>query len=203
MCGRAQVHEECIAVLERFQVGCVVRRSGNPPFPAAAFTPAVNRYEGIAHTALSVLLGFWDLAHKLLRRPPYLVPVVGPPGSRAIMVTSEAEPGYLSIVTNAPSWRNEVAPRIIISMGWFRPASHAKRIRCPAMFIVGASDTVTPPDATLAAARRVPSVRVLTLPGGHFDAYLGEPFEQAVSAEMAFFQETLQGVAATRSAVAG
>ncbi|TAK72084.1 MAG: alpha/beta fold hydrolase [Dehalococcoidia bacterium] len=164
---------------------------------------AAGRYEGVAHTVLSVLLGFRDLTHKLLRRPPYLVPVVGPPGSRAIMVTPEAEPGYLSIVTNAPSWRNEVAPRVIISMGWFRPASHAKRVRCPALFIVGESDTITPLDATLAAAKRVPGARVLTLPGGHFDAYLGEPFEQAVSAETAFYREALQGVTAMPSAAAG
>src|SRR5512146_555373 len=110
--------------------------------------------EGVVHTALIVLLGFRDVFHRLLRRPPYLVPVVGPPGSRAFMVTPESEPGYLSIVRNAPSWRNEIAPRVILSMGWFRPASQAKRIRCPALFIVGEVDTVAPPEATLAAAKR-------------------------------------------------
>lgn len=152
---------------------------------------AAGRYEGLAHTVFSVLLGFRDLANKVLRRPPLLVPVVGPKGSRAIMVTPEAEPGYLSIVRDAPAWRNEVAPRVIISMGWFRPARYAPRIRCPALFVVGERDTVTPADATLAAARRAPHARVLTLPGGHFDAYLGEPFERAVAAETTFYRETL------------
>lgn len=164
---------------------------------------AASRYEGFRHTVLSVVLGFWDLAHGLLRRPPFLVPVVGPPGSRAIMVTPESEPGYLSIVQNAPSWRNQVAPRVIISMGWFRPASHARRVRCPALFVVGERDTVTPPDATLAAAKRVPGARVLPLPVGHFDAYLGEPFEQAVAAETAFFQENLLGLRAAQPSAAG
>ncbi len=159
--------------------------------------------EGVLHTALIVLLGLRDLAHRLLRRPPYLVPVVGPPGSRAFMVTPESEPGYLSIVRDAPSWRNEIAPRVILSMGWFRPASQAKRIHCPALFIVGERDTVAPPAATLAAAKRVPDARVLTLPVGHFEAYLGEPFEQAVAAQTAFFQETLQGVRTEQPAVAG
>ncbi len=164
---------------------------------------AASRYEGIRHTALSVVLGFWDLAHKLLRREPYLVPVVGPPGSRAIMITPEAEPGYLSIVRNAPAWRNEVAPRVIISMGWFRPARYAPRVRCPVLFVVGERDTVTPPDATLAAAKRVPNARVLTLPVGHFDAYVGEPFERAVAAETAFFLEMLAGLTATQPVAAG
>ena len=152
---------------------------------------AAGRYEGVAHTAVMVLRGLRDLLHKLLRRDPYLVPVVGPPGSRAFMVTPEAEPGYLSIVQSAPAWRNEVAPRVIVSMGWFRPARYASRVRCPVLFIVGERDTVTPPDATLAAARRVPDARVMTLPVGHFEAYLGEPFEQVVAAQTAFFLEKL------------
>jgi pimeloyl-ACP methyl ester carboxylesterase len=157
----------------------------------------------VLHTALIVLLGLRDVLHRLLRRPPFLVPVVGPPGSRAFMVTPEAEPGYLSIVRNAPSWRNEVAPRVILSMGWFRPASQARRIRCPALFIVGERDAVTPPAATLAAAKCVPDARVLRLPVGHFDAYLGEPFERVVVAATAFFEETLRGVPAQPTASAG
>jgi dienelactone hydrolase len=174
---------------------------------AAVFhMPLVDSFasnEGFGHTVLSVLLGFWDLAHKLFGRPPYLVPVVGQAGSRAIMVTPEAEPGYLSIVRNAPAWRNEVAPRVIISMGWFRPASHAPRVRCPALFVVGERDKVTPADATLAAANRVPDARVLKLPGGHFDAYLGESFERAVAAETAFYLETLAGKDVTPAVAAG
>lgn len=152
---------------------------------------AAGRYEGIAHTAILVVYGLWDWARKLARRDPFLVPVVGPPGSRAFMVTPEAEPGYLSIVRSAPSWRNEVAPRVVISMGLFRPARYASRVKCPVLFIVGERDTVTPPDATLAAARRVPDATVITLPVGHFEAYLGEPFEQVVAAQTEFFLKKL------------
>ena len=36
-----------------------------------------------------------------------------------------------------------------------------------------------------------PQARVLSLPGGHFDAYLGEQFERAVSGETAFLVEHL------------
>ncbi len=154
-------------------------------------TLAAGRYEGVGHTARMVLYGVRDLLHGLLRREPYLVPVVGPPGSNAFMVTPEAEPGYFSIVRSAPSWRNEIAPRVILQMGWFRPARYASRVRCPVLFIVGERDTVTPPDATLAAAAKVRDVRVLKLPVGHFDAYLGEPFEQAVAAQTDFFIEKL------------
>jgi pimeloyl-ACP methyl ester carboxylesterase len=59
------------------------------------------------------------------------------------------------------------------------------------LFIVGERDTVTPPDATLAAARRVPDATVMTLPVGHFEAYLGEPFEQVVAAQTEFFLKKL------------
>ena len=56
---------------------------------------------------------------------------------------------------------------------------------------MGEKDSVTPTDKTLEAARRAPQARVLSLPGGHFDAYLGEQFERAVAAETAFLVEHL------------
>ena len=152
---------------------------------------ATGRHEGIAATAKLVWCGLRDIARMVMRRPPYLIPVVAPPGSVAFMSTPEAQPGYFAIVKNAPAWRNEVAARAVIGMALFRPIASARRARCPLLFVVGEKDSVTPTDKTLEAARRAPQARVLSLPGGHFDAYLGEQFERAVSAETAFLVEHL------------
>ncbi|HYM15351.1 MAG TPA: alpha/beta hydrolase [Dehalococcoidia bacterium] len=160
---------------------------------------ATGRHEGIIPTARLAWCGLRDLARAAMRRPPYLIPVVGPPGSVACMSTPEALPGYLSIVTNAPAWRNEVAARIVVGMALFRPIASARRARCPLLFVVGKQDSITPTEVTLKAARRAPRAQVLSLPGGHFDAYLGEQFERAVEAEKSFLLEYLNAAQRPRS----
>jgi fermentation-respiration switch protein FrsA (DUF1100 family) len=152
---------------------------------------ATGRHEGVVATAKLVWRGLLDVARALRRRPPLYVPVVGPPGTVAFMSTPDAQPGYFAIVQDAPAWRNTVTARTVITMALFRPIAKARRARCPLLFVVGEDDAVTPTDVTLKAAQRAPDARVLSLPGGHFDAYLGEPFEHAVTAETAFLVEHL------------
>jgi fermentation-respiration switch protein FrsA (DUF1100 family) len=148
---------------------------------------ATGKHEGIVATAKLVWCGLRDLGRAVMRRKPYLIPVVGPPGSVAFMSTPDAQPGYFSIVTNAPAWKNEVAARVVVAMALFRPIASARRVRCPVLFVVGETDTITPTGATIKAARQAPRAEILSLPGSHFDAYLGEQFERAVSVETAFF----------------
>lgn len=157
--------------------------------------------EGLWHTLKLVAASFRDVAHRLLRRAPYLIPAVGPPGTLAFMTVPEAAPGYFSIVTNAPAWRNEVAAAIVIRMGTWKPARSAAKVTCPLLFVVGESDAITPAATTRNAAARCRSARVFSLPGGHFDAYLGEAFERSVEAEVAFLREALApaGIEAARS----
>src|SRR3954466_1900434 len=49
---------------------------------------------------------------RLLRRPPYMLPVVGAPGSLAAMNSPDAEPGYRALFPADVPFRNEVAARI-------------------------------------------------------------------------------------------
>ena len=152
---------------------------------------ATGKHEGVVATAKLVCSGLRDLGHAALRRKPYLIPVVGRPGSVAFMSTPDARPGYFSIVTNAPAWKNKVAARVVVAMALFRPITSSRRVRCPVLFVVGETDTITPTSVTLKAARLTPRAEILSLPGSHFDAYLGEQFERAVSAETAFFVKHL------------
>ena len=147
---------------------------------------AAAQGEGLRQSLRIGLAGLRDEARRLLRRPPHNNPVVGPPGTKAAMTTPESEPGYLSIVRRAPSWRNIVAARIVIEMALFRPGRSTRGITSPTLFVAGMRDTVTPPGATIATAMRTPGARLMALPTGHFDAYLGAAFEEAVSAEAAF-----------------
>jgi len=152
---------------------------------------AAAKGEGLGQSLRLGVAGLRDELRRLLRRPPYLIRVVGPPGTMAVMTTPEAEPGYLSIVREAPTWRNVVAARITVEMALFRPGRTTSRVSCPSLFVVGMRDTVTPPIATLQTALRTLGARVMGLPTGHFDAYLGDAFEEAVRAEAAFLVEHL------------
>jgi len=147
---------------------------------------AAGAAEGVLHTAKLVLAGALDVTGGMLGRRPRLVRVVGSPGTLAFMATPEAEPGYLAIVRNAPAWRNAVAARAVFEFAFFRPGRQAARLRCPALFVAGTRDTITPPDVTRRAAARAPRGALLELACGHFDAYLGDAFEEAVAAETAF-----------------
>lgn len=152
---------------------------------------ATAKEEGFRATLRLAGAALRDALRRAQRRAPYLIPVVGPPDSLAMMTQPEAEPGYLSIVTNAPTWRNAVAARIVLEMALFRPGRHASHVACPLLFVVGTQDGITPPQATLAHGLRAPRAEIITLPIGHFDAYLGRWFDRAVAAETEFLVRQL------------
>jgi dienelactone hydrolase len=163
---------------------------------------AAGASEGLIHTARLVVAGLRDAAGACVKRAPKYVPVVARPGSLAFMATPEAEPGYFAIVRNAPAWRNEVPARAVFQLALFRPGRRSNALRCPALFVIGRRDTITPPEVTRRAALRAPAGEILELPGGHFDAYLGAAFEEAVAAETAFLATHLAQRTSTPAAAA-
>ena len=62
------------------------------------------------------------------------------------------------------------------------------------------ADQVTPPGLALRAAARAPRSEVKHYPVGHFDIYVGEPFERAVSDQTAFLTRHLLSHAPTAAA---
>ena len=152
---------------------------------------AAGLSEGIVHDVRLAWAAVCDLARSVVGRTPYLVPAVGPRGALAFMDTPGSEPGYQAIVRDAPAWRNAVAARVFFGLAFFRPLRLARRLRCPALFVIGERDVVTPPAASHRAARLAPDARVYALPVGHFDAYLGDAFEETVAVEAAFLAHQL------------
>ena len=126
-------------------------------------------------------------------RPPVYVPTVGAPGSVALMSTPDAESGYLGLVPDgaAGGFENRVAARFVLQVLGDRPGLRADRIRCPILFAVCDHDSVAPASAALAAAQRAPHAELRRYPVGHFDIYVGEPFERAVADMVAFFDRHL------------
>ena len=122
-------------------------------------------------------------------RAPVMVPAVGPPGSFAVMTSPDADPGFHAVIGAGSKWRNEVASRIGLRVGTYRPGRGASKITCPLLVCVGDQDLVTPPEPAVKVALAAPKGELRRYPIGHFEIYSGQRgFEQAVADQVAFLQ---------------
>jgi len=133
--------------------------------------------------------GLWDVALAPFGRAHY-VPTVGKPGTLAVMTSDDADEGYRKLAP--PEFRFEVAARIGLTAGLYRPVRYASRVRCPVLVQVCERDSVAP----VASAEQV--IRLLgsrgearRYPIGHFEPYFGTHFERSVSDQLAFLQRHL------------
>jgi pimeloyl-ACP methyl ester carboxylesterase len=133
--------------------------------------------------------GLLDLALAPFGRAHYL-PTVGPPGSLAVMSSEDADVGYRALLP--PEARVEVAARIALSVGFYRPVSDAHRVRCPVLVQVCERDSVAP---AAAAERAIAGLGALAevrrYPIGHFEPYFGEHFEHSVTDQLEFLRARL------------
>jgi pimeloyl-ACP methyl ester carboxylesterase len=158
-----------------------------PAMDGAVALINLARYAGPGHLARCVLAGIRDVAASLRGRPPVMVPLVGAPGTIGAMTSPDAEPGYRAIA--GPSWRNEMAARIFLRAGAYRPGLQAGRLPCPILVQIADHDAVAPVKAAQDAAWRATGrAEVRTYPIGHFDIYVGEPFERAIADQLHFLR---------------
>lgn len=145
----------------------------------------ILRYAGPLQLLRLTAHALRDVAGSLLRRPPHLIPVVGPPGSLAAITPDGAEAGYRHIM--GPTFRNEMRARGILPILWNRPVRFASRVTAPTMLVLATEDDVAPPGAVRTVADRLGGpVQVESFDVGHFDIYVGETFEKSVAAQVAF-----------------
>jgi dienelactone hydrolase len=133
-----------------------------------------------------------DFASMVLRRPPVMIPLAGPPGSVALMNAPDALPGYQALLPPDTTFRNEVAARFAPTGTTYRPGRAAKKVKFPILFCISNTDSVTPPAQTLQYARTAPRGEIKRYDAGHFDFYLGEPFEDLVRDQVEFLVRHLR-----------
>jgi len=140
-----------------------------------------------------------DLAAHLRGADPVTLPLAGPPGSLALMNAPDALPGYEALIPPGTPFVNAAAARVVPTIAMYRPGRAAKKVAMPILFCVSNHDTVTPPEQTIRYARTAPHGEIKTYDAGHFAFYLGEPFEQLVTDQIAFLTRHLQPVGAPSS----
>jgi fermentation-respiration switch protein FrsA (DUF1100 family) len=154
-------------------------------------TRAAVRAAGLPEVLRTVGDALRDKLGALLGRPPHYIPAVGPPGSHAAMTEPGAEPGFRAMTPAGSSWVNRYTPRV--GLRTYRPYAQLGKLGCPVLVIVAERDATTPPEPAVKAAERVPHAELVRYPIGHFDIYMGEWFERAISDETAFLTRHLLG----------
>jgi fermentation-respiration switch protein FrsA (DUF1100 family) len=154
---------------------------------------------GAGKVARLTIEGLRDAAGALMGGAPHMVATVGPPGSLAVMSTPDAEPGARAMDPAGSSWRNEVAARIALTIALYRPGRATGRITCPLLVQVADEDAITPPQLAVRAAEHAALGELRRYPIGHFDIYLGEAFERAVSDQLDFLERHLAAPAGAQT----
>jgi fermentation-respiration switch protein FrsA (DUF1100 family) len=141
-----------------------------------------------------------DEVARIRKRPPVLVPLVGPPGSPALMTSPDSVAGYTALIPPGAPFNNGVAARFLTRVGRYRPGRSARKVTSPILFCLCDTDAVAPADVAERYARTAPRGEIKHYPIGHFDIYRGEPFERAVTDQTDFLVRHLGGASTpTRS----
>jgi cephalosporin-C deacetylase-like acetyl esterase len=116
------------------------------------------------------------------------------PATPAAYHSQEAVAFYNQPVPEGLVWENKVTVRSTRAARMYEPGQWVSRVSpTPLLMIVGLTDTVTLTDTGLAAYERaLAPKKLVTIPGGHFDAYLGD-FQTTSGAARDWFVEHLAG----------
>lgn len=160
-----------------------------PMLDGLAAVTNILRYAGLGQLLRLTGHGLLDAILAPFGRAHY-IPIVGKPGQLAMMTSDDAETGYLALVP--PGFRGEVAARIALTAGFYRPLRYAARVRCPVLVQVCERDSVAPvASAERAIARLGSHAEAQRYPIGHFEPYFGAHFERSVSDQVAFLRRHL------------
>lgn len=162
-----------------------------PGMDGRAFALESYRRMGLGTSVRMILHGRRDLVRSWLGLSPHRVPIVGRPGTIALMSAPDAWDSFRALVPE--TFVNEACARILIRGDKYRPITHARHVRCPVLLQVCDRDTLVSIgsiEETAAILGDLAEVR--RYPLGHFEIYTGEGFEQGVRDQVAFFQKHLQ-----------
>lgn len=135
-----------------------------------------------------------DRRARLAGAPPAMIPVVAEdPAAPSALPTPDSWAWFTETGrTRAPSWKNEVTLRSVEMFTEYEPGSYVSFVSpTPLMMIVALGDVLTVADLALEAYERALEPKhLVTLPGGHFDAYVKD-FEASAGPATAWFKRHL------------
>lgn len=176
-----------VVAAEDQRVAAVISQGAAMDGVAALF--GVQKSGGTAKAAALTKAGLADVRRKFAGRPPLMVPIVGEPGSDAVISAPGAVDGYHHIM--GPTFRNEMCARGILRIARNRPVRYAGKVTCPMFIVVAEEDNIAPVKSVHQVAKKAPRAEVLSFPCRHFDIYVGEVFEKSSTEQMEFLRRVL------------
>ena len=143
--------------------------------------------------------GLRDVGRAVIHRPPAYMPVIGPPGTLAMLTSPDAEPDYRALLP--AGWDNRISARAALSVLSYRPGRSAKRVGCPVLLTLAARDAITPPRRAERLVGRAPLVEVRWYPARHFESFAGPLADRMLADATDFLQRHLYGEGGTAMGV--
>lgn len=133
-----------------------------------------------------------DRAARYAGEPPAIIQVAysDDPAEPAALPTADTHEFFFGPVRErATTWRNEVTLRSVEMFTEYEPGDYLPRISpTPLLMVVAAEDHLTVADLSTAAFGRAHEPkRLIVLPGGHFEAYVGAAFAVSSAAQRDWF----------------
>ncbi len=180
-----------IIAAEDPQIGAVISQCG--AIDHQADTELFMKRDGIGYILRLLPHAQRDKGRSRLGLSPHTFPIVGKPGTVAMLTAPGAFEGYSRVVQHSETFKNEVCARLLLRQHGPDAVEAAKKVQCPVLFLACENDNLAAPDSHKRAAEALGAkAKVITYPIGHFDIYEGDYFEKAVGEMTAFLQEHLQ-----------
>jgi pimeloyl-ACP methyl ester carboxylesterase len=134
--------------------------------------------------------GLRDLVRSWLGLSPHKIPLFGRPGTVAAMADAGAWDMFKELAGD--NFVNEVCARIMIRIDKYHPIKYISKVQCPVLIQACDKDIGLPQKMIEKAKNRLGDLaEVIHYPIDHFDIYLGDNFEKAVSDQLEFFKKHL------------
>lgn len=152
--------------------------------------PAAVRATGLMAAARLMPAAVRDQVGALLGREPVYVDLVGQPGQTAVLTSPDAASALERLAYDSGiehgDYREDVAARIALKIGFYSPGRRASRITCPVLVQIAEHDVITPRGVAQETAARIPQSTVHVYDCGHFDPYVEPNFSRVVDDQLAF-----------------
>lgn len=132
-----------------------------------------------------------DLLHSVTRRGRTYVPIVGPPGARAVVTAPGAEAGWNSTVPIGGSFDNRMAAADAVAMISASALRDARRVTAPLLVCVCDEENLIDPKYAALVAERAPRGIARHYPSDHFAIYHPPLVSRVLADQTAFLREHL------------
>mgnify|MGYP000545481580 CR=1 FL=1 len=135
-----------------------------------------------------------DRAARMRGEPGARMPVTAPEGEPSALPTADTYEFFMGFEKERETnWKNDVTMQSVELFTEYEPATYIARIApTPLLVVVAEGDHLTPFDLTARAYEQaLEPKKLLILPGGHFDAYTGEPFKISSAVQRDWFKSHL------------